>query len=149
MEPYRVGLAIRKLNNQIRRYFEFSSHKREVEAVTGNNEWIIGYLNRNQDRDIFQRDIEQQFTITRSTASRVLSLMEKKGLIERQSVAHDARLKKITLTEKAKDISAIMRHDADEMERQLIKGFSEEEIKTLCTYIERMKANLLNLPDNN
>ena len=79
----RIGMELRSLNNLIRRYFEFSSHKREIESVTGNNGWIIGYLADNSGRDVFQKDIENHFTITRSTASKVLSLMERKELIRR------------------------------------------------------------------
>jgi len=135
-------MELRSLNNLIRRYFEFSSHKREIESVTGNNGWIIGYLADNSGRDVFQKDIENHFTITRSTASKVLSLMESKGLITRQSVARDARLKKIVLTKRAWDISNTMREDSEKMESTLVQGFSDEEIEELVSYIRRMKENI-------
>ncbi|HRX57756.1 MAG TPA: MarR family transcriptional regulator [Eubacteriales bacterium] len=138
----RIGMELRSLNNLIRRYFEFSSHKREIESVTGNNGWIIGYLADNSGRDVFQKDIENHFTITRSTASKVLSLMESKGLITRQSVARDARLKKIVLTKRAWDISNTMREDSEKMESTLVQGFSDEEIEELVSYIRRMKENI-------
>ncbi|SPU25488.1 MarR family transcriptional regulator [Bifidobacterium bifidum] len=64
------------------------------------------FLDRNRNREIYQHTIEQKFCITRSTASRVLALMEKKGLIARESVAHDARCKRIVLTDKADAIVA-------------------------------------------
>ena len=35
--------------------------------------------------DIYQKDIEAHFGITRATASKVITLMEKKGLIQRVS----------------------------------------------------------------
>jgi DNA-binding MarR family transcriptional regulator len=147
MEEIWIGRELRSLHNMIRRYFEFSSHKKEIETITGNNGWIIGYLAENADagKDIYQRDIEGHFTITRSTASKVLSLMEQKGLIQRQSVAHDARLKKIILTEKARNIKGLMREDAERMERTLINGFTDEEVNTLYAYIKRMKENLPNI----
>ncbi len=142
MEKDSIGMELRSLNNLIRRYFEFSSHKREIESVTGNNGWIIGYLADSGGQDIFQKDIEDHFTITRSTASRVLSLMERKGLILRQSVARDARLKKIVLTQKARDISKTMQKDSEKMENTLIKGFTEGEVEELISYIKRMKENI-------
>ncbi len=142
MEKIRIGFELRSLNNLIRRYFDFSSHRKEIETVTGNNGWIIGYLSENKDKEIFQKDIEEHFTITRSTASRVLNLMEQKGLIQRQSVAQDARLKKIVLTEKAWQIRGLMCEDAMRMERILTDGFSEDEIKELYTYLQRMKTNI-------
>lgn len=142
MEKTCIGWELRSLNNLIRRYFEFATHRKEIETITGNNGWIISYLAQNADKDIYQKDLEGQFTITRSTASKVLSLMEQKGLIQRQAVVQDARLKKIVLTEKAWKIRELMREDAEKMEQNLIKGFTDEEVKTLYSYIQRMKENI-------
>ena len=142
MEKIWIGMELRSLNNLIRRYFEFSSHRKEIETVTGNNGWIIGYLAENADRDVYQKDLEDRFTITRSTASKVLNLMEQKGLIQRQTVARDARLKKIVLTEKAWKIKELMKEDAERMERTLTEGFTGEELKTLHSYIQKMKKNI-------
>lgn len=143
MEKIWFGLELRSLNNLIRRYFEFASHRKEIETVTGNNGWIIRYLAENKDKDVYQKDLEEQFTVTRSTTSKVLRLMEQKGLIRRQAVNRDARLKKIVLTEKAWKIKELMREDAEKMEQSLIKGFTEEELQTFYSYLQRMKANLL------
>lgn len=142
MEQTKIGLEVRSLNNMIRRYFEFSSHKKEIEKVTGNNGWIICYIANNAEREIYQKDIEDHFTITRSTVSKVLSLMEQKGLIQRLAVTQDARLKKIVLTEKAWEIRKIMIDDAEKLERTLMKGFTEEETRTLLFYLKRMKVNI-------
>ena len=142
MESTRIGLELHSLNNLIRRYFDFASHKKEIETVTGNNGWIIGFLAKNAEKDIYQKDLENHFTITRSTASKVLRLMEQKGLVQRQSVAHDARLKKIVLTQKAYKLEGLMSEDRDRMEQILTMGFEEEEIKTLNAYIQRMKKNI-------
>lgn len=73
-----IGMELRSLQNLIRRYFEYSAHKEQVEKVTGTNGWIIGFLSENSEKDIYQKDLEEKFTITRSTASKVLNLMEQK-----------------------------------------------------------------------
>jgi DNA-binding MarR family transcriptional regulator len=143
-----IGLELHSLNNLIRRYFDFASHKKEIETVTGNNGWIIGYLADNADKEIYQRDLEAQFTITRSTASKVVRLMEQKGLVQRQSVAHDARLKKLELTEKAWLLKGLMREDGERLEETLLNGFSDEEVKLLESFIQRMKENILTLVPN-
>lgn len=144
MDKTEVGLELHSLNHLIRRYFDFSSHKKEIETVTGNNGWIICYLVQNADKDIYQKDLEDRFTVTRSTMSKVLGLMEQKDLIQRQPVAHDARLKKIVLTEKARTIKGLIREDTERMEEILATGFTDEEIKMLCSYIQRMKENIQN-----
>lgn len=145
MNEVKIGREIHALDNLVRRCFEFSSHKKEVETITGNNGWIIGYLSKNEGKDIYQKDIEDHFAITRSTVSKVLQLMEQKGLIQRQSVAHDARLKKIILTEKAKKVQNFMQEDLETMERTITNGFTEEELETLFSYFQRMKKNIINI----
>lgn len=144
MEEIRIGLGLRTLNNLIRRYFDFSSHKNEIETITGNNGWIIGFLGDNADagKDVYQKDIEDHFNITRSTVSNVLNLMEQKGLIQRQTVEQDGRLKKIVLTKKAEDIKELMKNDVDRLEHTLTDGFTDEELKLLYVYIQRMKENV-------
>lgn len=142
MEKIWIGLEIRSLNNLICRYFEFSSHKKEIETVTGNNGWIIGYLAENVNKDIFQKDLEDHFSITRSTASKVLNLMEQKGLIRREAVAQDARLKKLILTDKAWKIRDLMKEDTVRMEQTLTDGFTEQEKQTLLLYIRKMRTNI-------
>ncbi len=142
MKKRTIGLELRSLNNIIMRYVENSAHKKKVDAITGTNGWIIRYLAENADRDVYQRDLEEEFSITRSTASKVLILMEQKGLVERQSVSHDARLKKLVLTEKSWKVSDLMKQDGRMIEETLTKGFTEEELQNLHDYIARMKNNI-------
>ena len=149
MNTDRIVLELRPLNNMIRRYFESSSRRREIESVTGNNGWIIGYLADHQGQDIYQRDIEEHFTITRSTTSKVLSLMEQKGLIQKQAVAQDARLKRIVLTPKAWDIREIMLEDRNQLEETLLQGFQPEEKAAMLAYLRRMKENISEMQEKN
>ncbi|BAL00094.1 putative MarR family transcriptional regulator [Oscillibacter valericigenes Sjm18-20] len=142
MPKERIGMELRAINNLIRRYFEFSAHRNEIMRATGNNGWIIGYLADHPEQDIYQKDIEDHFTIARSTASKVLSLMEQKGLIQRLAVAQDARLKKIVLTDKAWEIREIMAEDGEKLESTIAEGFCQEEIETLLSYLKRIRVNI-------
>ncbi len=137
-----VGMQLRCLNNLIMRYMENSPVKKKMDQITGMNGWIIGYIASHPDENIYQKDFEKRFSITRSTASKVLTLMEKKGLVIRQSVPHDARLKKIVLTPKALEVHEMVQEDAAHFERTLTKDFSEEELDLLLSYLERMKKNM-------
>lgn len=137
-----VHNELRSLSHLIYRFIESLPNKKQIESMTGTNGCIIGYLNENSDHDVFQKDIEKSFGITRSTASKVINLMEQKGLVERQSVSCDARLKKIVMTDKSKAISHLMAEDMDLVESVLTDGFSPEEKKALYNYLKRMKQNL-------
>lgn len=140
-----IVIELRRLNNAVRRYFERNSTVlKELDNLTCSNKWIMGYFfdEEQKGRDVFQRDLEGNFGITRSTVSKVLALLEKKGLISREGVSHDARLKKIVLTEKSREIERTMRSEGEIMEENLTSGFSPEELKALLGYLERMKENM-------
>jgi DNA-binding MarR family transcriptional regulator len=146
MNDLPIGHELFVLNNLIKRYFDYSSNKNKIESITGNNGCIIGFIGQCQDekKDVFQKDIERHFGITKSTVSSVITLMEQKGLIQRVAVQKDARLKKIILTPKAESLKEIMRSDRDKLNQILTEGFSEDELNTLYNNIQRMKKNIFN-----
>ena len=137
-----IGFEIKTLSNLIKRQFDQSSNKKEIDNLTGTNGWVIGYLANNQHRDVFQKDLELEFSIRRSTASKILQLMEKKGFIKRESVEYDARLKKLVLTEKALEVHAIAQQGINQLEKKISKGLTNEEIETFFKIAEKIKKNL-------
>lgn len=103
--------------------------------------WHAFWIDR-ADTEIYQKDIEQEFKVSRATASNMLQLMERKGLIVRESVSRDARLKKISLTEKAKNMVAKSDADIREMEQLITKGFHKDETEQLKHYLDRIMENI-------
>lgn len=141
MEQRILSIEIRAVSKAVDRYLG-ESMPLSAKETTGGNAHIIMFLARNRDREIYQHTIEQKFCITRSTASRVLALMEKKGLIARESVAHDARCKRIVLTDKADAIVADLKANGERVDRLLVDGFTQAEQDALHDYVERMRANI-------
>lgn len=137
-----IGMELHKLSNMAMRYMDNNSHKKLVDSVTGTNGWILGYMAHHRDSDVFQRDLEEAFGVTRSTVSKVINLMEQKGLIARSPVEYDARLKKLTLTPKSLELVTYMHDDNEKMESALTFGFSENEKEMLLDFINRMQENL-------
>lgn len=138
----KIGIDIHRLDNRIRRYVQRSVTQYEMEAVSGTNGRIVRFLSEHADRDVYQKDLESEFGITRSTASRVLRLMEQKGLVERQSVPHDARLKKLLLTERSRKLVQQMCQTGTTVDTRLLSGFSPQEVQTLYGFLDRMFQNL-------
>ena len=112
---------------------------REITPMQGR---IIGYLGLHRDQDIFQRDIESAFSITRSTASKTLTLMEENGLIRRSGVSGDARLKKIEPTDKALGMLSRFDEQMIRCERLLCTGLTEEERATLTALLQKLQGNV-------
>lgn len=136
-----IGFQIRALNNLIKRDIE-RTHPAELDRTKGVHGWAIGYFYNNRNRDIFQRDFEEHFSIRRSTATGILQLMEKNGLITRESVETDKRLKKIMLTEKAIEIHNTIIKDIESREARLSRNLTDEELEAFFKIVDKIKANL-------
>lgn len=137
-----MALTMRSINHKTQRFIDNNLNKKSVERVTGTNGFIIGYIAENSDKDVFQRDIEREFGITRSTTSKIISLMIEKGLIEIGKVERDGRLKKLMLTKKAKKLADLMENDSREVEKKLTKGFTPDEVETLLGFLARLEKNI-------
>ena len=137
-----VGKELRSINYLIRRYIDNSAAKKAIDSASGSNGWIIAYIADHADRDTYQKHLEQEFSITRSTASKLVSSMVEKGLVEKHMVPQDARLKKLTLTPKAQKLADGIAADRREVHNKLTRGFSEEELDQLMGYLGRLKENM-------
>ncbi|MBO5359099.1 MAG: MarR family transcriptional regulator [Clostridia bacterium] len=137
-----IGFSIRRLSNYIRRDIEKSSASGKIVLPKGVNGWAIHYFYDNRDKEVFQRDFENRFSIRRSTASSILKTMEQNGFIQRVSVESDARLKRIILTEKAIKIHEEIMKDIERRELRLRRGINEEEIDQFLSMVNRFIANL-------
>ena len=94
-----IGFENKRLENEIHSRMTAYRAAMGGEELTMMQSWIIRFLYEHSEEDIYQRDIEAEFSIARSTATGILKLMEKRGYIRRVSVERDARLKKLELTE--------------------------------------------------
>ena len=137
-----VGFNVRRLFNAIRRDVEKSRAELGLDISKGVNGWAIGYFYENRDKDIFQKDFENEFSIRPPTASKLLKSLEQKGFIERISVENDARLKKIRLTKKAIDIHEMIMADIESREVRLRKDISDKEIESFLITLKKLYKNL-------
>ncbi len=142
MEKHDIGAEIRLLNLILSRRVHNTPILSYLETITGTNAYIIGYLVDNKDKEIYQKDIENEFGITRSTVSKVLKLMEQKGLIERQSVDLDRRLKKVVATPKSEEMSKQIEKEIRDLNLTLTRGISKKDLDTFKSVAEQMRTNL-------
>lgn len=138
----KIGFEIGHCSRIIRRYIDTGIMINPDDEMTGTHGRAIGYFYKNRHRDIFQKDFEKEFDIRRSTASNILALMEKNGLITREGVPQDARLKKILLTEKAVDLHREIESFFQKMEKDISYGIEKEELEAFFTTMDKIKNNI-------
>ena len=136
-----IGYRMRLIHNCIHKHMEAKRHANK-DDVTGMQRWILIYLKKQGEKEIYQKDIEQEFRVSRATASNMLQLMERKGLITRETASCDARQKRLMLTPEARKLLDRAEQDIYEMEARIQDGFSEEEKKKLREYLDRIMKNI-------
>ncbi|MBQ9900060.1 MAG: MarR family transcriptional regulator [Acholeplasmatales bacterium] len=137
----KIGKRIKCVSTKIKRVIDNLESIKRLENLSGTNCFIIVYI-YNSKTDVYQKDIEKEFGITRSTASNIISLMEKKNIIIREKVDNDARLKKLVLTDLAKELAKDVINDLNQFEKQLTNNISEEELDIFFKVLDCMENNL-------
>ena len=117
------GLLKQANNNMLRHLDQFAKQY----DLTGNQMAIIDFITNYANHEVFQRDIEHEFEIQRSTTTVLLQRMEKKGLIERYTSSKDARQKAVVLTDKAVKIAYACQSYLRKEEEEFAQQFSAEE----------------------
>ena len=138
-----ICMELRTLSHLIKRDFDNVmvkiNDKYRLTAVQG---WVIKYLCDHQNTDVFQRDLENSFSVRRSTMTSVLQLMEKNGLITREPVSYDARLKKLLLTKQAVDIHNHIESSHTELEKRMCEGITQKEQEEFLRIIHKLQKNI-------
>lgn len=137
-------IKIKKIQSLIRKSIHNSETFKNNEELTNVIGWTIGFVSRRNQEGIetYQKDVENEFKISRSTATGLLQNMEKLGYLYREVSQVDSRLKKIVLTEKSIDLHKKVILIFDKVENKLLNGFKEEEKEQLLSYLIRLERNL-------
>lgn len=143
-----IGHKTRVMHNYIDKYFHTSWEKKGIEP-TRMQCATLHYLRANQEKEVFQKDLEATFSISGATATNILKVMEKDDLIHREPVPTDARLKKLVLTEKGIAFDDAARENIVRLEEGMKKGFTEEELTIFREYLDRMTQNIVDLVEEN
>lgn len=135
----RIGREIRIVDNLLRRRFV-----RDLKRIAGNDVtviqvWILKYISDSEPDDIFQKDIEKEFEIAKSTATSTLKLMERKELITRVQVPYDERLKKLCLTDKGRRITQEMWESARTADNELVKDIDDKRLEVFYSVLDEIK----------
>ena len=142
-EERAIGFELKCMNNLIRRSLDQRFAENGLEDLSGMQGPMIGFiLSRSATQDVFQKDIEKAFNIRRSTATVMLQNLEQKDLIRRVPVPSDGRLKRIEVTEKARQCHNHVIEQIGSFHKELEQGISPEEKEVFLEILDRIKANL-------
>lgn len=93
-------------------------------------------------RDLYQKDIEEEFQVRKSTVTGILKLMEKNGFILRQCAPQDGRLKRIIPTKKAEALRTDILKNIQKTEKKLTEGIAKKDVEVCKMVMCQMFCNL-------
>lgn len=142
IETMHMGRMIHMLSRQLKRR---NIHEELAEeGLTGSQRHIMKFiLLRTMHTEVYQKDIEEEFHIRKSTVTGILKLLEKNGFILRESVPQDARLKRIVPTVRAEALRPRILEQLERTEALLMEGIPEEELRIWRSVMGRMFGNLI------
>ncbi len=137
-----AGVEIHRTEHMMSRKLEAKVKEQGIDEVTLTHGWIIRFLYENRDRDIYQKDIEKYFLVGRSTVANSIKLMEKRGVVRREFVECDARLKKVILTEKGMQAHETIEAVIEGLNASILDGIEEEDAKVFLKVIRKIRENV-------
>lgn len=103
---------------------------------------ILKYLSENKNAT--QKEIADFLHISPPSVATSLKRMEESGLVVRVENKKDARRNSVKLTKKGKELVEYADNLFLRMDDVTYKGFTEEEMDMLISFLERMNNNLKN-----
>ena len=128
-----MGKLIHMLSHEMKRHHPID--KVVNEDLTIMHKHILKYiLLETMHRDLYQKDIEEEFQIRKSTVTGYVQLMEKNGFLTRESDKDDARKKRLVPTAKAEELRGLILEDIKRNEKMMVEGIKEEDV-TICKQV--------------
>lgn len=101
---------------------------------------ILKYLSEHENAT--QKEIAEFLRISPPSVATSLKRMEESGLVVRLENKKDARRNTVKLTKKGKELHSFAENTFMRINDIAYKGFTEEEMDLMVTFLERMNKNL-------
>ncbi len=137
MDGKQCAGSVLGLANQIKRVFDTTTGRCGT-RVRILNFVLVSY----PDREIYQKDIEEELNIRSASVSALLKKMEAQDFIRREKVSCDDRLKKILPTSHTVAMKEQVERHTALLEKRLTTGIGAEELKIFHDVLGKMQENM-------
>lgn len=134
---------LKKLDIEIgRKLFSISKENNIPDPPSPLQGRIMDYLVVNEGKEIYQKDLEKVLNVSKATVSSALFTMEKNNIIKRITSKNDARSKQIVITDGSIRVHENMKMVFNNINEELTKNMSDEEIETFLNTINKLRKNI-------
>ena len=105
---------------------------------------MLGYLyfQLQNGKQVFQKELEEEFRIRKSSVTSVIQMLEQKGLVRRAGVTGDARRKELMLTEQGIAVQETVMERLDALEGLVNEALSPKEKQIWLSCIRKIETRL-------
>ena len=135
-----IEIEIRILSNRICN--RLNQMTMEEEMLTIHQYWILQYLLKNGDTEVYQKDIEQLFSIKRSTANQMLRTLEARGCIERRISPTDSRRNILAMTPYGESAYKRLEEKMRSLLEKIHSGIAPGDLEHLEMTMKKLWSNL-------
>ena len=126
MNNFEIFSMFKTLDRKLKRQMDLRT---SAEGINGIQACLIRYVH---ERDIvYQKDLEKDFKVRKSSITSMLNTMEKSGVIKRESEESDLRKKRIVLTDKGISIHNEIGKKLKELLDETFSDLTEEDRQNL------------------
>ena len=136
-----IGPMARKLNRYIKQNMNqmiSDVTNSEVTSVQARILYYLEWMNDEEKKDVYQKDIESFLSVSKSTASEMISTLENNGFISRIKLENDGRLRKIILLEKGYETNKKIGETIKNFDANMQNKLSEKELETFFKIIDKL-----------
>lgn len=137
-ENFRFGRAMQMVSVRFRRLADDNLSKYNISVSQLR---VLAYLSR-KEGPVFQRELEEELGIRRSSITELLQNMEKSGYLQRENSPQDGRVKALFLTPKGQELDRKLKMYLHNLEEMMMAGISPEEKQVFQETILKMIENL-------
>lgn len=134
-----IGLLLKQINKQIKKRFDKDLQEYDL---TLSQSRVLFFLGFRKEEKTSLKDIEEHLQVTHPTVVGIVKRLEEKGFVITESDSADRRVKLVFITEKTKGMIQDIDKRGKMMDKKLLKGFSDQEIRELRRMLSIIEHNL-------
>ena len=138
-----IGKEVKEFSNLFSRITEQKSNEQGITFNQGRFLHFIKVLTLRGP--LYQKDLEEQLGIRPSSATEMIKKLEALSLIARRDDERDKRSKLIDLTDKGREVEKAIFARLCQLESEMARGVSTEDLQVFFEVLDRFKMNLYEL----
>lgn len=133
-----VGYLIQQISHLLEQLFNKNLAN---EGLSVSHARVIYLLYKNDG--MTQSELQQDLLIKASSITKLIDVLEEKGLVKREACSEDARAKRIYLTDDGRKKEEKLCKIKEDTEAKILRALSDDERSELIRFLQSIKATLL------